>query len=379
MTEMSRISQPLAPGLLPGRCSEPLLLRCSQCGEAMEASAWQISGEECPLCGCKEVQAWLCARCGGEYETPPVAESDRHCHSADRYPEPTPVPPVQISTPVSTKSRGLWKWLAFAMLCVAAFYWFRSPAPSPQPVIAEAVAKRPYYGMTFAEGSQDGKIYIGAVEAKGPAANAGLAAGDQVVALDGLEVSAGDDFKTVIAHSRPEHGYQLEVRRGNRQATGELIPEMIDDAEWSRRMSALQKTQLVAVLSSPPAPPTIKTPPASAVPPAPTLPVKTAPPPKMRTSFGMSLRSAPYQNEVNVVSLYPGGRAETAGIELGDIVMSFDGISINVPEDMLRALDQVNEERPVAVVVYRGGKTLKLSVRPEMIDEAEWRRRSGNK
>jgi membrane-associated protease RseP (regulator of RpoE activity) len=294
-------------------------------------------------------------------------------------PKPTQALPGQIYTPVPTKSRGLWKWLAFAMLCVAAFYWFRSPAPSPQPVIAEAVAKRPYYGMTFAEGSQDGKVYIAAVEAKGPAANAGLAAGDQVVALDGLEVSAGDDFKKVIAHSRPEHGYQLEVRRGNRQATGELIPEMIDEAEWSRRMSALQKTQLVAVLSSPPAPTTIKTPPASAVPPTPTLPVKPLPPPKMRAVFGMSLESAPYQNDVNVVSVARGGRAELAGIKLGDVIRSFDGIRINVPADMHLALDQVKDAHPVPVVIHRAGKTLALSVRPEMIDEVEWRRRTGNK
>jgi hypothetical protein len=76
----------LAAGLLRGRCGEPFLLRCSQCGEAMEASAWQVSGG-CPLCGETKVKACLCARCGGEFNPPPPTVSDRHCLSIPRFSE----------------------------------------------------------------------------------------------------------------------------------------------------------------------------------------------------------------------------------------------------------------------------------------------------
>lgn len=305
--------------------------------------------------------------------------------AAARAPVPPHVPkaaaaprsPAIIAASPPNSSGSAMGWLIAAAVVATGYFWLRSPEPAKEaapPVAAAAVAapavvsstsptsvpaKRPYYGLVFAEGSRDGKVYIGAVDAAGPAAKAGIQAGDQIPMVNGQAVSSGTELERAIASANVDAGLTLRVRRGDMQSNGMLKPEMLEENEWSRRMAALQSA-----------------PPVEAVSPAPTLPAE---PPKMRPSFGLSLRGAPHQPGLYVVGVIPGSRAAAAGLQLSDLIESLDGIPIPGPEDLQRALGQIIEERPVPFVVYRAGKTFKLEIVPVMISDEEWHRRAATK
>ncbi len=173
--------------------------------------------------------------------------------------------------PVPKQSGGLWTWICFAMMCAFLLYKLQSPAPrkneivpvtpQPQQVIAAPVAKQPYFGLMLAVDMDDGIVLVDVVDPDGPAGKAGLKAGDQIVTLDGLEINSRDDLNSVISRLNPEKGFRMEIRRANKQASGELRPNMIEPSDWARRMSALQSAQPVAAVFSPPNLPVIELPP----------------------------------------------------------------------------------------------------------------------
>jgi hypothetical protein len=163
---------------------------------------------------------------------------------------------------VPKQTGALWMWIGFAMMCAFLFYRLHSPTPqknevvavtSPtQQAIAVPVVKQAYFGLMLAVDMDDGIVLVDVVDPDGPAEKAGLKAGDQIVTLDGQEINSRDDLNAAMSRPHPEKGFRMEIRRANRQASGELRPNMIDPAEWARRMSALQSaTPVVAVFSSP--------------------------------------------------------------------------------------------------------------------------------
>ncbi len=62
-------------------------------------------------------------------------------------------------------------------------------------------------------------VVVGSVESKSPAADAGLAAGDLITAVDNKEILRSLDFQRAILDRRPGEKIRLAVRRGGESLT----------------------------------------------------------------------------------------------------------------------------------------------------------------
>lgn len=67
---------------------------------------------------------------------------------------------------------------------------------------------------------------------------------------------------------------------------------------------------------------------------------------------------------VRVESVAPGSRADTAGLVVGDVIISYDGRAVSSVADLNAARDAASGQawRVVAVVVMRGGRQVVLSI-----------------
>jgi membrane-associated protease RseP (regulator of RpoE activity) len=72
--------------------------------------------------------------------------------------------------------------------------------------------------------------------------------------------------------------------------------------------------------------------------------------------------SYPHAKGVLITSVYPGGPAEKAGIEGGDICYSFDGVKVEDPAQIAKLVKERKAGDKVAVVIFRKGKEKKLFV-----------------
>ncbi len=68
-----------------------------------------------------------------------------------------------------------------------------------------------------------------------------------------------------------------------------------------------------------------------------------------------------------VVAVTEGSAAEEAGLKPHDIIVKFDGQTVEDPEDLADIIDGIDEQKKVDLVVYRDGKELILTanIRPE--------------
>jgi len=108
------------------------------------------------------------------------------------------------------------------------------PVDLLKPILAELQqtgssrsSRRPWLGLSSTE--QGGRVLIIRVNRDSPAQDAGLAAGDVVLAIDGEQVSTLEDFyKKLWAHPDPESEVRLTVQHGadTRQVTVKAVDRM---------------------------------------------------------------------------------------------------------------------------------------------------------
>jgi putative serine protease PepD len=77
--------------------------------------------------------------------------------------------------------------------------------------------KRAYLGVSTGPGS--GGVTVASVSAGGPAASAGLQAGDVIVSVGGARVNDPDDVSAAIQDRRPGERLEIEIRRGGGNQT----------------------------------------------------------------------------------------------------------------------------------------------------------------
>jgi putative serine protease PepD len=77
--------------------------------------------------------------------------------------------------------------------------------------------QRPFLGVSTTQGS--GGALVREVTGGGPAADAGVRAGDVIVRVGGDRVQAPDDVAAAIQDMRPGQTVELEVRRGGDSRT----------------------------------------------------------------------------------------------------------------------------------------------------------------
>lgn len=61
-----------------------------------------------------------------------------------------------------------------------------------------------------------------------------------------------------------------------------------------------------------------------------------------------------------VVQVTPGGPMDKAGVRPGDIIISFNGKSINKYKDFLNAIHYIGDDKPISIKVIRGTKILTI-------------------
>jgi putative serine protease PepD len=77
--------------------------------------------------------------------------------------------------------------------------------------------QRPYLGVSTADGADGARVQE--ATAGGPAAEAGVQAGDVIVAVDGDRVQSADDVAAAIQDKRPGDSVAVEIRRGGDSRT----------------------------------------------------------------------------------------------------------------------------------------------------------------
>ena len=72
-----------------------------------------------------------------------------------------------------------------------------------------------------------------------------------------------------------------------------------------------------------------------------------------------------------VAEVTPGGPAEAAGVEAGDVIIKFDGKDVDEMRDLPRLVADTEVEKTVRVVVFRKGQTQTLKVTIGLLDEGK--------
>jgi regulator of sigma E protease len=155
------------------------------------------------------------------------------------------------------------------------------------------------------DGSPYDKTVIGSVDAGSPAARAGLAPGDEILAIDGKPVPTWEDASYQIV-LRPEQELMLRVRRGSEQ----------------REVSVRSETQTVQKIGSIGAYPLVR--------------------------IGQVLKGTP---------------AEAAGFRPEDAILAIDGKPIKEFSDVLPIVSS-SAGRPLTFHIWRAGQQIDLPVTP---------------
>jgi membrane-associated protease RseP (regulator of RpoE activity) len=193
-------------------------------------------------------------------------------------------------------------------------------------ILAEMQAfEAPELGLLIAP-APHGELLIIGIRPNSAAERAGLRRGDFVVKVDGEDVPSVEELKAAIRAGRPRReSANVTVWRGGKESEVEL---MLSKAERSQES-------------------------------------------KPRPWAGIQFDEVPGKGLV-VKSVYPGGPADQAGLQVGDLIVSADGTKIQSFVDAERYLQELQPLAEAKVVVLRDGqqravniKTASLHVTPQ--------------
>lgn len=290
------------------------------------------------------------------------------------------------------------------------------PAAAPQAFAAAASAGSGWLGMTVAESRTPGRWSIVEVAPRGPAANAGLAAGDDIISIDGVVPHNADEVSQAITVIAAGQRVRLTIARGEQVSDVEVVatprPAVLAARE---RTSALVPTApppataapaAASVLTPPPfqpptaalaqAPPSVApalaqpavvaAPAASAwsgvapsatvaAPPAAAPPRRIGPPSTGRGRPALGVRTVPLDATtrarfhlgdeagayvIGVVGDLPASRA---GIPPGSVIVRLNGQPVRSPDELTTIVTSGPVDRPIPVdFVLPGGAERRADV-----------------
>lgn len=290
-----------------------------------------------------------------------------------------------------------------------------APAPAPQAFAAAAPAGSGWLGMTVAESRTPGRWSIVEVAPRGPAATAGLAAGDDITSIDGVVPHNADEVSQAITAIAAGQRVRLAIARGEqvtdvdvvatprpavlaaRDRTPALVPTA-PPAATTAAQAAPAATSVLAPLpfqppvvapgpASPavaPAPPAAASPTATpwsgvaqpaiaAAPPAAAPPGRIAAPARGRPALGV--RTVPIDADtrarfqlgdeagayvIGVVGDLPASRA---GIPPGSVIVRLNGQPVRSPDELTKIVTAGPVDRPIPVdFVLPGGTERRADV-----------------
>ena len=210
-----------------------------------------------------------------------------------------------------------------------------------------------WLGVSIDDGSDSG-VRVDEVEADSPAAQAGLEAGDLILEFDGMRVVGVRQFTRVVRETPAGRTVTVRILRGEEERTLQLtteaqpsfrdlrvaipenFPDLRDLSERVRRsipdirmsMSVARAGVQVDGMTS-----------------------------ELREFFGVDPDTG-----ILVVSVDPDSPAETAGLLVGDVIISIDGEEIDSPSDFSRP--GFRNRDSVALTVMRDRSEVELTLDP---------------
>ena len=197
-------------------------------------------------------------------------------------------------------------------------------------LLATCNADKTWIGMessTDASGPQHGMV-VGAVEAKSPAAEAGLVAGDVVTAVGDTEIQRPLDFQRAMLDRTPGETLRVTVRRAGNPLSLNLT---LGKAAESRTLAAQPGWELLGVE------------------------LKAIPPEEFRRNH-----QTHYRGGLAVTSVRPGSPAAGQGIAAGDVLVGMHIWETTTLDNVAYILKRPDfaDLNPVKFFILRGDETL---------------------
>lgn len=205
----------------------------------------------------------------------------------------------------------------------------------------------PALAKSFKLPEQRKGVLISDVNENGPSAAAGMKRGDVVIAFNGKEVQSVSQLRNLVARTMVGKDAQVKVLRdGKEQTISVKVAERPSDELLAKKDAAPPKEQGE----------TIK------------LPDNVLASLKIQALDNaiMSQMNIPAKTTgVVVTSVEPGGQAEAAGLQRGDIIQEVNHETVKTVDDFLKAANKIKKDELAVLLVNRQGNSLFVAVNPK--------------
>lgn len=204
------------------------------------------------------------------------------------------------------------------------------------------VVRRGWLGVLIQEVSRDLALsfnlekpmgaLVAQASASGPAGKAGIQPGDIIVGFDGKEVERSSALPPMVGLVQPDTTVPVDVVRNGEQIELDVTIEELPDAQ--------------------------------------TIAGTGVQPSQEDTVLGMLVDQVPadLQQELNIsggvlVKEVSDGPGQAAGLRSGDVITQIGGTLVETVEALRSLVDQLPQDRPIPVLVVRGGNSTFLTLR----------------
>ena len=205
----------------------------------------------------------------------------------------------------------------------------------------------PALAKSFKLPEQRKGVLISDVNENGPSAAAGMKRGDIVIAFNGKEVQGVSQLRNLVARTMVGKDAQVKVLRdGKEQTISVKVAERPSDELLAKKEAAPPKEQGE----------TIK------------------PPDNVLASLKIQALDNALMSQLNipakttgvvVTSVEPGGQAEAAGLQRGDIIQEVNHETVKTVDEYLKAANKIKKDELAVLLVSRQGNSLFVAVNPK--------------
>jgi serine protease Do len=190
-------------------------------------------------------------------------------------------------------------------------------------------------------------VLISDVNENGPSHAAGIKRGDVVVMFNGKEIQSVSQLRNLVARTVVGRDAQVKVlREGQEQMITVKVAERPSDEVLAKKEPAPSKEQGE----------TIK------------------PPDNVLASLRVQALDNAVMGQLNIpakttgvviVSVEPGGQAEAAGLQRGDVIQEVNHETVKTLDEYLKAANKIKKEEMAVLLVNRQGNSLFVAVNPK--------------
>jgi serine protease Do len=205
----------------------------------------------------------------------------------------------------------------------------------------------PALAKSFKLPEQRKGVLISDVNENGPSHAAGIKRGDVVVAFNGKEVQTVSQLRNLVARTVVGKNAQVKVlREGKEQLISVVVAERPSDEMLAKKESAPPKEQGE----------TIK------------------PPDNVLASLHVQALDNLLMSQLNIparttgvviTSVDPGGQAEAAGLQRGDVIQEVNHEPVKTLDDYQKAAMKIKREELAVLLVNRQGNSLFVAINPK--------------